>query len=278
MAATISYALKVLAGRLRLPADNTCPYCHSSNTESVGKKHLIMQLRICRECSLKYRYPKDDPNQAESFYQHDYKEATVTDLPTPVQLVTMRSNNFKGSNFDKSEKADFIVSNLGPNVSDLKVLDYGASFGYFVSQVRSRGVGQVIGYEISRPRAKFGVEMLGEKIYSSLTEVLEPRFAPFDAIYTCHVLEHLTRPSETFEFFRRALKRPNGKLFIWTPNASQAAIDRHYQGSWAPLVGEPHPLALDYEFFDYALPKHGFKIVAKGEPSHQEVSIIAETI
>ena len=87
MASSFSYGLRVLLGRLRVPGDRTCPYCRSANTERTGRKHIILQLRTCYDCGLRYRYPKDDPRLAESFYQNGYVEETVTELPTDSELV-----------------------------------------------------------------------------------------------------------------------------------------------------------------------------------------------
>jgi SAM-dependent methyltransferase len=276
MPSTLSYALRVLAGRLRVPADRTCPYCRSSGTRVVGSKHLILQLRVCGECGLKYRFPKDTPYYAESFYQNRYTEATVTDLPSRELLAELIANSFTGSGFDKPDKIDFIISQLGAHAGDARVLDYGASFGYFVSQLHSRGVRHVVGYEISRPRALFGVENLGLEILSNIDDVLSHRLAPFDVICTSHVLEHMPRIRDAFEFFGKALKRPGGRLIVWVPNASQAALERFHNGSFAPLVGEPHPLALTYEFFETVLPRHEFRIIETGGPEEEEIRLVAE--
>ena len=278
MARTLAFALRVLSGRVLNWQDHACPYCQSIETRAVGKKHLILQLRECRLCGLKYRFPKDDPSYAESYYQRGYAEPTVTDIPSPDQLPNLLATAFKGSPFDKAEKVDFVISRLGGHFEELHVLDYGASFGYLMSQLRSRGAKHLLGYEISRQRAQYGVEKVGEEILSNPDQVFSHSLCPFDVILTSHVLEHLSCIGEALDFFSRTLKHPGGRLIVWVPNASKAALDRYHNGSWAQLVGQTHTIALDYDFFMKSLPKHGFRIVETGDPSDQEIRLIAEAI
>lgn len=239
---------------------------------------MILQLRVCGNCGLKYRFPKDDPSYAEFFYESRYWEPTVTDLPSPEEMHSLITSGFKGSIYDKSDKVEFVVSRLGKNTQEARLLDYGASFGYLMAQMRLHGIKHILGYEISKGRARFGVESLGLEILSDRDEMLSHPCCPFDAILASHVLEHLARLDETLDFFSKIIKRPGGHLFIWVPNASQPALDRFHNGSWAALVGEPHTLALDYDFFGYALPRHGFRIIERGEPWEAEIKLIAEAI
>src|SRR5437867_4993383 len=278
MASTLSFALRVLKGRIIDFRDRTCPYCQSSETQAVGRKHIILQLRVCRKCGLKYRFPKDNPSYSESYYESDYVEPSVTGLPSQDHLPKLIATAFKNSPFDKSDKVDFIMSRLGPEGKDAHILDYGASFGYLMVQLRSRGAKNLLGHEIARQRAQFGVEHLGEQILSTPSEVLAHPLYPFDVILTSHVLEHLSRIGETLDFFGKALKHPGGQLLIWVPNASLPALDRFHNSSWAALIGEPHQFAFDYEFFFYSLPRHGFRIVETGVRSDAEIRLLAEAI
>ena len=278
MASSISYAMRVLGWRIAYFWDRACPYCGSIKTQAVGRKHMILQLRVCTECGLKYRFPKDRESAAQSFYDNGYHEPSVTDLPSKEDLQTLLVTSFKGSPFDRSEKMDFVISRLGESAREMSVLDYGASFGHVLAQLRSRGLTRLLGYEVSRHRARFGAEHLGEEIRSDFDEVLAHPFRPFDAVLASHVLEHLPRIGRAFELIRQVLRRPGGKLFIWVPNASQEALERFHHGSWASLVGEPHPLAIDYDFLSSALPKHGFRVLERGPRNAEELSLVGEVI
>lgn len=276
MASTLSYGWRVFRDRLRFPPDRRCPYCASGHTVPVGRKHLILQLRECENCGLKYRYPKDAPVAAWHYYQRSYQEPTVTDLPSLAELSVLRDRDFVGSRFDKTEKVELLVDILGEGRGTARVLDYGASFGYMMWQLRRRGVPNIRGYEISLSRAAYGREHLNLAITSSAADVLAGRGAGYAVIYSSHVLEHLAEPAVAIRLMAAAVHRPRGRIVIWAPNASGPALARHYGGSWRQLVGEPHPLALDYAFLEYALPQYDLRVVGRGDPSDSELYVVAE--
>ncbi len=78
-----NFALKVL-GKSFQPKD--CPYCGFKNTHLLARKFGILQLRQCPQCRLNFRYPKDNASENSHFYQDDYKQETVTDMPTESAL------------------------------------------------------------------------------------------------------------------------------------------------------------------------------------------------
>ena len=77
----ISFALKSILKSIAQRSN--CPYCKSNDTRLVERKHYVLQLRRCRSCRLRYRFPKDDMTESGLFYQEDYQQSTVTDLPPP---------------------------------------------------------------------------------------------------------------------------------------------------------------------------------------------------
>ena len=42
---------------------NPLPYCNSDRTTVLRWKNRILQLRRCDECSLSFRFPKDEPGE-----------------------------------------------------------------------------------------------------------------------------------------------------------------------------------------------------------------------
>lgn len=239
----------------------------------MGRKHFILQLRQCASCGIKYRFPKDTPSTSTAYYQSAYAEPSVTELPTAPELARLLQSDFRGSPFDKSDKADLVADYVG-SVEQTRLLDYGASWGYFMAQLRNRGFRHIVGFEVSVRRAHFGRAALGLEI---LTDEEDVRCrGPYEVICVAHVLEHLTEPARVLANLGRLLRRPGGMLHIWTPNASRAALDRWHGGTWSPLVGEPHTLAYDYAFFERALPQFGLRIRERGPESEPELRIVAE--
>ncbi len=58
-----------------------------------------------------------------------------------------------------------------------------------------------IGYEISRPRARFGHEQLRLDIIESREALAALPNHPMDVIFVSHVVEHLQGPRTAFEDF-----------------------------------------------------------------------------
>lgn len=271
MAKSVSYLSRVIKGYAKLPLDFSCPYC-AGQSRQAGHKHLLLRLRVCQSCGLKFRFPKDESAKARDYYERYYVEKTVTDFPSLDELETMVTHGFRGTPFDKADKVAYVRQRESDR--SIKILDYGASWGYFLAQLRFAGFANLQGFELARTRAQAGSLHLREQILSSPERILLER--PFDLITLSHVLEHLPAPRDVLELFPKLLKK-GGRLIIWVPNASVPALER-FQGNWAELVGEPHPLAFDYDWFERNLPTHGFKIIEMGDPAATELCLRAEKI
>jgi hypothetical protein len=240
----------------------------------VGTKHFLLTLYECGRCGLKYRYPKDEERSATRFYELSYREKSVVDVPTDEELVEVVERRFVGTKFDKSDKVRLIERYVPREAS---VLDFGASFGYMLLQLEHAGYTRVLGYELSPTRARIAREKVGVPVASTLSAVEQSALSPYGCVYAAHVLEHLPHIRTIFAWLR-SLMCAKGYLILWTPNATQAALDTWHGGTWTPLVGEPHTMALDYPFLRRAIPPAGFEIVAEGEAAAEELWLIARAL
>lgn len=261
--ANLSFLERMLCYRLTRQ-DTRCPYCNKSNTTIIGKKHFVLQLRKCADCALMFRWPKDTPGFNHFFYQDQYRENVVTELPDEASLAVMKESIFRGADKDIIDKID-ILKQL---VSGGRVMDYGCSWGYGTFQLVAAGY-EAIGFEISRPRAAFGRTRLGVEILSSEAQ-LDGLAGSFDAVFASHVLEHLPAPSVVFNRLARLLK-PNGWLLGFVPNCGGDDA-RRLGVNWGPMCCEKHPLALDAEFLTRALTKHGFRVSVFSNPYDLDVT------
>ena len=232
------------------------PYCGSSMTHLVQRKKIVLQLRSCGACGLLFRYPKDVAEESRRFYQTDYSEPTVTDLPRPSELRGHVETNFAR-----------IARDLSGTIAVMKqfsdkgtLLDYGSSWGYGVHQFRAAGY-DAAGYEISRLRAEFGRRHLGVTIFDSI-EGLADR--SFDVVFSSHVLEHIPTPRVVFGALR-GLVRPGGLIMILVPNAG-GVLARKFGTAWGPLISEKHVLALTADFFEHNLSSYGFRLLFGSSP------------
>ena len=152
----------------------------------------------------------------------------------------MIATRFKKTEKDFSSKIAMLKA-LGVKEGS-RILDYGASWGYGTWQLREAGF-EAIGYELSRPRARYAREMLNTPVKDDVNHLT----GRFDVFFSSHVLEHLSSPLTAFEVAMRWL-RPGGMIVALTPNGSEACRQANpdlYRTSWGRL----HPLYLDDAFY-----------------------------
>jgi SAM-dependent methyltransferase len=95
----------------------------------------------------------------------------------------------------------------------------------------------VASFEISKPKAAFG-KKLGLTIHSDINKIGEG----FDAVYSCHVLDHTPNPREVL-LKQLSLVKPGGLVAAHTPNGSKDYRINNYTSfhrSW----GQVHPVLL----------------------------------
>jgi SAM-dependent methyltransferase len=118
-----------------------------------------------------------------------------------------------------------------------QVLDYGASWGYATcgSGRRASSLAAV------GPRAEFG-RRLGLEIHNQLPDCRNC----YDAVYSCHVLEHVPDP---LALITRMLEwvKPGGLVVAHTPNGSLQWRQSNREG-FHSTWGRVHPFLLSDEF------------------------------
>jgi hypothetical protein len=145
-----------------------CPYCGPSSTlELVRRKKLIMDILQCKSCHLIFRWPTDTPQENETYYQDEFAEDTPQVVPPKHdELRALMQNNFLESALDINHKI-LVLKALRPAG---RVLDFGCSWAYGTYQIQPHGY-DVIGLEISKPRAEFGRRLLGQNVIDTLDEL-----------------------------------------------------------------------------------------------------------
>lgn len=218
----------------------TCPNCGSAEWKIVSSKYLVTSLVRCQSCQILYRAPTDQPGFGNDFYQEDYQSGLTTRCPSPSELAALKAARFRGTEKDFSERLALLDA-LGVK-PPARLLDYGASWGYGTWQLEQAGY-EVVGYDVSRARAKYAREQLNVNVVDELKSVP----TDFAVFFSCHVLEHLPNLSEVLQFARQRVH--SGGLFIaLTPNGSSKRLQRapgRYHRAW----GAVHPLLLDEQFY-----------------------------
>ncbi len=246
------YLCKVIKNYIFCREEKTCPFCNSVEISELMDKFFFIKLFRCNNCSLMFRYPKD------GVYNQYYRDSCYYDepkipptLPTALELTQLKSQNFKDSIYDISDKITLIKK----YVKEGNVLSYGTSWGYELWQFINEGF-LGLGYEVDIKRAKFGEENLGLKIIHAPQE-LDCFQSSFNIVFANHVLEHIGDIRGVFNRIYKLLKDA-GYLFIFVPNCSD--IDKE---PWRKIYafGQRHCIAFDKHFFYKNLSSLGFSIV-----------------
>jgi SAM-dependent methyltransferase len=241
----IIFALKSIA-LIVTRQDKCCPHCGNDRTQLEQRKHTIWHLRKCPVCCLMFRWPKENVESSYHFYQGVYHEGRVGNVPDAAKLEDLLAVSFAADNLDYSVR----IKTVRSTSKGMRVLDYGASWGYGVWQFQKAGF-DAVGFEVGFSRAEYGRRNLGVRIETT-TSVFAAN--SFDVIHTAHVLEHVADLKSAFLDFHRLLK-PGGVLVIFVPNAGGQSAQT-LGTRWGPMVGEKHVNALTAEFFAHNLPVH----------------------
>ena len=219
-----------------------CPVCSNLDYLQIDQKILgLTKLVECTSCKLRYRTPQDSVKSNIDFYQSEYEQDLVTDLPSEDQLEVLMKNNFVDFKYSASIFEKFITSiskYLGRKIS---IFDYGANWGYKAYQFQSYDFVEFVKcYELSEPRRKFGENNLGIKYINKISESNQK----YDLFFSSHVIEHMYNPLDIKDWANHFLKK-DGILLITCPNGSNSAKNNL---NWSKLWGQVHPNFISDEF------------------------------
>jgi len=245
-----------LSKRSMNPKSALCPSCGAHPAgRTLDRRFGIMSLRRCSSCHLLYRTPTDSPLNSTDFYQSDYTEPAVTDLPDLKTLEEFKADGFasKGSLTNYIE----LIRRLFRK-EKIRLVDYGCSWGYNTWKFREAGF-DAQGVEVSKSRCDFGKEKLGVNAHYS-ADKLNP---PFDVFFSSHVFEHVPSVHAAFEDAERLLSE-GGVAIIITPNGSEA-FRKARPSRWHELWGRKHPNFLDDVFWGKCLAKYPHVLMSRNE-------------
>jgi 2-polyprenyl-3-methyl-5-hydroxy-6-metoxy-1,4-benzoquinol methylase len=224
-----------------------CPSCGSSRAHLVDQKYLVTRLFECESCYLNFRHPTESQSENRMFYQRSYTEGDgiTTYLPSPREVDDLRRTGFAAFPQRSISRLLPVIEHCFADRPRLKILDYGASWGYMTYQFHELGH-DVEGYEISVPRAKFGHEALGVNIQTSLDALSNE----FDLFFSSHVIEHVPKPAELIAT-ARAIVNESGYCIILCPNGSPP-FQRKHPKAFHLFWGKVHPNLPTAAFFQQA--------------------------
>ncbi len=228
------------AVRRLLRRGSTCPSCGANRARTVARKYLVTQLVRCEHCRLLFRTPTDEQRRSAAYYQSQYESGFTTTMPGEAELAALLDGGFAGS--PKDFRRYLAILDVLDLPAGARVLDYGCSWGYGVWQLQRAGY-QAAGFELSRPRARFGRESLGVDVKDQVDALGEG----YDVILSTHVFEHIPALGPCLDDVCDRLAS-GGYLVSITPNG-HAAYRQRNPGAWQRSWGLKHPLLLDPDFW-----------------------------
>ena len=234
----IQYAFRSLLHRIDGLHD-ACPSCGSKSSLLLNSKEFKKyptSLRSCNDCSLLYRHPTTLEEESKKFYEDEYVEkGLTTDLPNTATLRNLMKSNFSKTEKDFSKWVPLIECIANKMGKKIRVLDYGANWGYSVYQLNKLDcVDEAVGYEYSDIRRKYGENNLNVKY------ICEAEFTNnFDLVFSSHAIEHMHNPS-VFRAHIDSLMASRAFTILTCPNGSMGALFQH-PNLWRHYWGEVHP-------------------------------------
>ncbi len=219
-----------------------CPFCG-------GPKHLLLhredslQMVRCSSCRFIYLNPRPTSRSLLRFYQ-DYlpeDESSVEAWQRMMQSIFQKAANL----IERYKKRG-------------RLLDVGAGFGFFLSEMRGRGW-EVVGVEISRKAMDYAKDVLGLTLHLGPLEKVGFPESDFDVVSGFYVIEHLPDPMAFLKECYRILK-PGGLLLLRYPHTTPIKNLLRFFGIENRLYDLPAHLSdFSPEMIQQCLEKAGFK-------------------
>lgn len=202
----------------------------------------------CNNCHLIYYTPQPTPQELEEFYSSEtYRSEFAEGLMSGSEFATNRYLQF--------EKA---LKKYAPqilNQSSRKLLDIGCGTGDFL-KVAQQNHWQVSGTEISSKAAQLASKNIDAQIYGGDIAGINFHGQKYDVVTAYHVIEHLPDPV-TFLMQAKKLLKPNGILFLETPNISGIGF-KVTKAKWSHIIPPEHIIYFQPKSLSFTLKKANF--------------------
>ena len=195
-----------------------CPACGHPQHEPKFIKNGLVYV-TCVNCDSFYMNPRPPSDVLAWFYRDSVNYAFWNEHIFPASEAVRRNGIFK----PRVDRLLEICKKHG--VATDAVLEVGAGFGTFCTELASRGIfKRIVGVEPT-PGLAQTCRARGIEVIEAPVETLEPTVVgQFDVIASFEVIEHLFAPADFVKNMLRLLK-PGGLLMLTCPNGHGFDID-----------------------------------------------------
>jgi len=185
-----------------------CIFCTATRSKSIASKLRdsdAYSVVECTRCHLVQLTPVPRVAADQKFYDEGLQAKNIG--------LSLHITNLKRKQLpDVKRRAEWVMPHCKPGA---KVLDIGSGYGFFVEELRKRGL-KPTGMEISKTSRAIAKKVTSVNILN-INLIKDSFHRAYDVITMFHVLEHISEPVK-FLIKVRTLLSTRGKLFVEVPN------------------------------------------------------------
>jgi hypothetical protein len=233
-----------------------CTYCKSEDCKEIDSKYIVTKLIECQNCHLYFRFPIDKKEENANFYQTEYQESDelTTHLPDTSLLEKIKVDRFTYGN-KNADRFLNLFTRLFPDEKSLRIIDYGSSWGYTSYQFKEAGH-QVQGFEISKPRAAYGIKNLDVDICMDESMLKGGNHI----FFSYHVIEHHPDIASMIRLAESLLK-DGGYFVAYCPNGSLPFRQKNRE-IFHRFWGKVHPNFINADFYEHIFKERPYCIAS----------------
>lgn len=246
-----------------------CPACQSSSARPKFEKNGIRYVE-CEACDTFFVNPRPTPNALTWFYRESPNYAYWNDVIFPASEASRRERIFA----PRVDRVLEICAKYG--VATDSLLEVGAGFGTFCSEINSRGAfRRVIAIEptpgLAESCRKRGIEVIEKPV----EEVELASDELFDVVANFEVIEHLFAPAEFIQNMARLL-RPGGLMVLTCPNGK--GFDVEVLGTTSSTVDHEHLNYFNPASLSRLLSSSGLETLESFTPGRLDAELVRNAV
>lgn len=246
-----------------------CPACGSAAKHFKYEKNGI-RYDECEACETFYVNPRPSSEVLDWFYRDSPNYAYWNDVIFPASEAARREKIFK-------PRVDNVLAMCAKyNVPTGSLLEVGAGFGTFCTEVKARDVfKRVVAVEPTRALAETCRQRGLEVIEKPIEHIDMSGEEGFDVVANFEVIEHLFDPSAFIRDMTKLL-RPGGIMVLACPNGK--GFDVEVLGTVSKTVDHEHLNYFNPASLGALMESHGMKVLESFTPGKLDADLVRNRI